>query len=82
MGSSRHALRRGTLTRSIVPAWAFGLLALLVSIAFFHQEEKRWVQQDELSALTPSSWTKHEEQITKIYKAELLEILDGIESSR
>ena len=78
--SKRPALlRRATLSRVLVPAYAFGMLLMAVSMPFYHAAEKRWLAQDRLMEITPDApaMSRYEWQVAQALRAENLELLES-----
>jgi hypothetical protein len=71
-------LRRVTLSRILVPAYALGMLLMAASMPFYHAAEKRWLAQDRLMEITPEApaLSRYEWQVAQAMRAELLEILN------
>jgi hypothetical protein len=81
-GRSRHALRRVTLARVLVPVWALAALVLALSEPVYYAEECHWVAKDKLFEITPDAYpTRYEHEVAKILRAEYLEILNGPRST-
>jgi hypothetical protein len=78
--SNRPALllRRVTLSRVLVPAYAFGMLLMAASMPLYHAAEKRWLAQDRLMEITPEApaMSRYEWEVAQAMRAELLEILE------
>ena len=76
--SGRAALlRRVTISRVLMPAYAAGILAMTAMIRSSHEEEKHWIAKDTLmgDGETPSL-SRFEYEVTQQLQRELLEILD------
>ncbi len=76
--SKRPALlRRVTLSRVLVPAYALGMLLMAASMPLYHAAEKRWLAQDRLMEITPEApaLSRYEWEVAQAMRAELLEIL-------
>lgn len=77
--SKRPALlRRVTLSRVLVPAYALGMLLMAASMPLYHAAEKRWLAQDRLMEITPEApaLSRYEWEVAQAMRAELLEILN------
>ncbi len=77
--SKRPALlRRVTLSRVLVPAYALGMLLMAASMPLYHAAEKRWLAQDQLMEITPEApaMSRYEWEVAQAMRAELLEILN------
>jgi hypothetical protein len=77
--SKRPALlRRVTLSRALVPAYALGMLLMAASMPLYHAAEKRWLAQDRLMEITPEApaISRYEWEVAQAMRAELLEILN------
>jgi hypothetical protein len=77
--SKRTALlRRVTLSRVLVPAYALGMLLMAASMPLYHAAEKRWLAQDRLMEITPEApaMSRYEWEVAQAMRAELLEILN------
>jgi hypothetical protein len=77
--SKRTALlRRVTLSRVLVPAYALGMLLMAASMPLYHAAEKRWLAQDRLMEITPEApaLSRYEWMVAQAMRAELLEILN------
>jgi hypothetical protein len=77
--SKRPALlRRVTLSRVLVPAYALGMLLMAASMPLYHAAEKRWLAQDRLMEITPEApaLSRYEWETAQAMRAELLEILN------
>lgn len=77
--SKRPALlRRVTLSRILVPAYALGMLLMAASMPLYHAAEKRWLAQDRLMEITPEApaLSRYEWEVAQAMRAELLEILE------
>jgi hypothetical protein len=78
--SKRPALlRRVTLSRVLVPAYAFGMLLMAASMPLYHAAEKRWLAQDRLMEITPEApaLSRYEWQVAQALRAENLELLES-----
>jgi hypothetical protein len=78
--SKRPALlRRVTLSRVLVPAYALGMLLMATSMPLFHAAEKRWLAQDRLMEITPEApaLSRYEWEVAQAMRVELLEILEA-----
>jgi hypothetical protein len=78
--SKRPALlRRATLSRVLVPAYALGMLLMVASMPFYHAAEKRWLAQDRLMEITPEApaMSRYEWQVAQALRAENLELLES-----
>jgi hypothetical protein len=76
--SKRPALlRRVTLSRVLVPAYALGMLLMATSMPLYHAAEKRWLAQDRLMEITPEApaMSRYEWEVAQAMRAELLEVL-------
>lgn len=71
-------LRRVTLSRVLVPAYALGMLLLAASMPFYHAAEKRWLAQDRLMEISPEApaMSRYEWEVAQAMREELLEILE------
>ena len=71
-------LRRVTLSRVLVPAYALGMLLMAASMPLYHAAEKRWLAQDRLMEITPEApaMSRYEWEVAQAMRAELLEILN------
>jgi hypothetical protein len=77
-GRARHALRRVTLARVLVPVWALAALVMALSEPVYYAEECHWVAKDKLFEITPDAYpTCYEHEVAKILRAEYFEILNG-----
>ncbi len=77
--SKRPALlRRVTLSRILVPAYALGMLLMAASMPLYHAAEKRWLAQDRLMEITPEApaLSRYEWEVAQAMRTELLEILN------
>lgn len=78
--SKRPALlRRATLSRVLVPAYALGMLLMAASMPLYHAAEKRWLAQDRLMEITPEApaLSRYEWQVAQALRAENLELLES-----
>jgi hypothetical protein len=78
--SKRPALlRRMTLSRTLIPAYALGMLLMAASMPFYHAAEKRWLAQDRLMEITPEApaLSRYEWEVAQAMRAELLEVLEA-----
>lgn len=78
--SKRPALlRRVTLSRTLVPAYALGMLLMAASMPLYHAAEKRWLARDRLMEITPEApaLSRYEWEVAQAMRAELLEILES-----
>ena len=78
--SERPALlRRATLSRVLVPAYALGMLLMVASMPLYHAAEKRWLAQDRLMEITPEApaMNRYEWQVAQALRAENLELLES-----
>jgi hypothetical protein len=78
--SKRPALlRRATLSRILVPAYALGMLLMAASMPLYHAAEKRWLAQDRLMEITPEApaLSRYEWQVAQALRAENLELLES-----
>ena len=76
--SKRPALlRRVTLSRVLVPAYALGMLLMAASMPLYHAAEKRWLARDRLMEITPEApaMSRYEWEVAQAMRAELLEVL-------
>ena len=75
--SQRHALRRTTLARIVLPAWVFGMLVMAVMIPIHHAEERHWIRQDHLFEITADkpSITRYEWDATQVFRQELRQLM-------
>jgi hypothetical protein len=71
-------LRRMTLSRVLVPAYALGMLLMAASMPLYHAAEKRWLAQDRLMEITPDApaQSRYEWEVAQAMRSELLEILN------
>jgi hypothetical protein len=71
-------LRRVTLSRVLVPAYALGMLLMATSMPLYHAAEKRWLAQDRLMEITPEApaLSRYEWEVAQAMRAELLEVLE------
>lgn len=71
-------LRRVTLSRILVPAYALGMLLMAASMPLYHAAEKRWLAQDRLMEITPEApaMSRYEWEVAQAMRTELLEILN------
>ena len=71
-------LRRVTLSRVLVPAYALGMLLMAASMPFYHAAEKRWLEQDRLMKISPEApaMSRYEGEVAQAMREELLEILE------
>jgi hypothetical protein len=78
---SRQAglLRRATIARVLMPAYAAGMLAMMLAVLLYHAEEKHWISRDRLSAVTVEApaMGRFEYDVTQAMKQELLELVTG-----
>lgn len=77
--SKRPALlRRVTLSRVLVPAYALGMLLMAASMPLYHAAEKRWLARDRLMEITPDApaLSRYEWEVAQAMRAELLEVLE------
>ena len=78
--SKRPALlRRATLSRILVPAYALAMLFMVASMPLYHAAEKHWLAQDRLTEISPDApaLSRYEWQVARALRAELLEVLDS-----
>lgn len=78
--SKRPALlRRATLSRVLVPAYALGMLLMVASMPLYHAAEKRWLARDRLMEITPETpaLNRYEWQVAQALRAENLELLES-----
>ena len=78
--SKRPALlRRATLSRVLVPAYALGMLLMAASMPLYHAAEKRWLARDRLMEITPDApaLSRYEWQVAQALRAENLELLES-----
>ncbi len=74
LGRHRHALRRATLARAVLPAWICGMLVMATSASLHYAEERYWIQMDHLSDVT-DTFTRYEGDVTQQLRKELLEMM-------
>jgi len=70
-------LRRATLSRVLMPAYAVGMLSMAVLMPLYHAEEKHWIARDTLmtySAAAPA-FTRYDYEVTQQLQRETLEIV-------
>lgn len=67
-------LRRQTIARSLLPAYAVGILAMLAYSSFLHTEERHWIARDRLTEITPEApaASRYEYKVTQVVKEEVL----------
>lgn len=77
-GRRNQLLRRITLSRILIPAYATGMLAMMSMTAIYHAEEKHWIARDELTGMsaTKPGITGAEYDVTQQLRREVLEILN------
>ena len=83
-GKQRHALRRITLARMVLPAWIFGMLVFALSVPLHYAAECHWIQRDhilEISAAAPSV-SCYEYQVARQLRIELLEMIAAAKQDR
>ena len=77
---SRQAglLRRVSVSRVLLPAYAAGMLAMMLAVPLYHAEERHWIAKDRLTevgvdapGIGPCEW-----QVAQSMRAELLKILE------
>jgi hypothetical protein len=77
---SRQAglLRRVTVSRVLLPAYAAGMLLMVLMVPLFHAEERHWIALDRLTQVTPEKpgIGPYEWEIAQSMREELLEILE------
>lgn len=79
LGHKRHALRRATLARILVPVWALGALIMALFESVYYAEECHWVSKDRLFEITPDAYpTKYEYEVASILRREYLSVLNGL----
>lgn len=79
MFSKRPALlRRVTLSRLLVPAYALGMLLMALSMPLYHAAEKRWLAHDRLSEMTPEApgLSRYEWELAQTMRQDLLKALE------
>ncbi|WP_367871138.1 hypothetical protein [Luteolibacter sp. Populi] len=71
-------LRRMTLARAVIPAYAAGMVLMMLAMPLYHLEEKHWFGQDEISRFSAEnpSFSRYEWDVTQVLREELLEIIE------
>ena len=71
-------LRRVTVSRVLLPAYAAGMLIMILMVPLFHAEERQWIALDRLTQVTPEKpgIGPYEWEIAQSMREELLEILE------
>lgn len=71
-------LRRVTVSRVLLPAYATGMLLMMLLVPLFHAEERHWIALDRLTQVTPEKpgIGPYEWEIAQSMREELLEILE------
>jgi hypothetical protein len=71
-------LRRVSVSRVLLPAYASGMLAMILAVPLFHAEERHWIAKDRLTAVSADApgIGPHEWEVAQAMRAELLEILN------
>ncbi len=69
--------RRVTVSRILLPAYAAGMLLMILMVPLFHAEERHWIALDRLTQVTPEKpgIGPYEWEIAQSMRVELLEIL-------
>jgi hypothetical protein len=77
-GRRSQLLRRVTLSRILIPAYATGMLLMMVTVLVYHAEEKYWIARDALTGMSIAKpgMTSYEYDVTQQLRRELLEILN------
>ena len=72
-------LRRMTLARAVIPAYAAGMLLMMLAVPLYHLEEKHWFGQDQISRFSAESpsFSRYEWEVTQVLREELLEIIES-----
>ncbi len=77
---SRQAglLRRVSVSRVLLPAYAAGMLAMMLAVPLHYAEERHWIAKDRLTevGVDEPGIGPHEWEIAQSMRAELLEILE------
>lgn len=76
-GRRNQLLRRVTLSRILIPAYATGMLLMMVLVPAYHAEEKYWIARDDLTGMSPDKpgFTRYEYDVTQQLHREVLGIL-------
>lgn len=75
--SGLRLLHFTTVSRVLVPAYAAGMVALLLTIPWFKEARQYWFERDQVNRLDPAypSWTKFEYEVSVAGHKELQEAL-------
>ncbi len=82
-GRPSQALWRATLARVLPAAWIIGMMFFAGLSIYFHSQERFWIQQDMLFAISPEfpAPMRYEYEVTQILRAEVLERLDEFQAA-
>ncbi|QJE97008.1 hypothetical protein [Luteolibacter luteus] len=78
-GQQGQLLRRVTLSRILMPAYATGMLLMMGLFLIHHAEEKHWIARDQFTGINPDKpgLSGYEHEVTQQMRREVIEILNS-----